>query len=290
MTLHPADGATASSLRFQPANVELINSVMRRPELYHDLVRKHVTSQISAFEGPTSIHDETLAKASHLDSLLRYDRYARHCFRSYVFPSSKTWKDFEFLGLAENETFAHGAWQATTLRGPGAVIEFRNATEISVNGCEMRVDALKTLTSRVSGSTWNLECRSLLNTSLPCPSGMALGVELVLNFLAPDAHDRYFLSRDVRHPLQFRGELGSAQVTVVDEWQRVKVTLEARPDASWWILPIETISQSELGFERVYQGSAIMAVWKIDPLSWRNVNCVLEMEIAPWESTNDTGK
>ena len=32
MTLHPADGATVSSLRFQPSNVELVNSLMRRPE------------------------------------------------------------------------------------------------------------------------------------------------------------------------------------------------------------------------------------------------------------------
>jgi hypothetical protein len=53
-------------------------------------------------------------------------------------------------------------------------------------------------------------------------------------------------------------------------------------------VPIETISQSELGFERVYQGSAILAVWKIDPPSWRNVNCVLQMEISPWENTNDS--
>jgi hypothetical protein len=51
-------------------------------------------------------------------------------------------------------------------------------------------------------------------------------------------------------------------------------------------VPIETISQSELGFERVYQGSSILAVWKIDPPSWRNVTCVLQAEIAPWENTN----
>jgi alpha-mannosidase len=47
-------------------------------------------------------------------------------------------------------------------------------------------------------------------------------------------------------------------------------------------IPIETISQSELGFERVYQGSAILAVWKIDPASWRDVTGVLRAEVAPW--------
>ena len=52
MTVHPADGATVSSLRFQPANVELVNSLMRRPEPYHALVRKHVVFQASAARRP----------------------------------------------------------------------------------------------------------------------------------------------------------------------------------------------------------------------------------------------
>ena len=113
-----------------------------------------------------------------------------------------------------------------------------------------------------------------------------MGLELVLNLLAPDAHDRYFLAKDVHRPLEFRGEIASDKLTVVDEWQRVKITLETKPHATWWIVPIETISQSELGFERVYQGSAILAVWKIDPPSWRNVNCVLQMEISPWKNAS----
>jgi alpha-amylase len=290
MTLHPADGATASSLRFQPANVELVNSLMRRPEAYHELVRKQVSSKQAPREGPASIHDQVLSKESHLDALLRYDRYARHAFRTYVFPSSKSWEDFDLLRLEENETFARGAWKATPIKAPAAAIEFHSATDIRANGCVMRVDALKTLTSKVSGSTWQIECRSSLNTDRSCPSGMALGLELVLNLLAPDAHDRYFLAKDVHRPLEFRGEIGSAKLTLVDEWQRVKITLETRPQACWWIVPIETISQSELGFERVYQGSAILAVWKIDPPSWRNVNCVLQIEIAPWENTSADGQ
>ena len=119
---------------------------------------------------------------------------------------------------------------------------------------------------------------------------MALGLEIVLNLLAPDAHDRYFLAKDVHRPLEFRGEIGSAKLTVVDEWQRVKITLETRPQACWWIVPIETISQSELGFERVYQGSAILAVWKIDPPSWRNVSVRFADGNFPWDSADATGE
>jgi alpha-amylase len=285
MTIHPADGATVSSLRFQPSNVELVNSLMRRPEPYHALVRKHVASKEAPREGPASIHDQVLSKESHLDALLRYDRYARHAFRSYLFPSFKNWKDFEFLRLEENEGLARGAWKASPMNAPGAPIEFRSVAEMHLNGCATRIDAQKTLASKVSGSSWQIECRSSLNTDRSCPTGMAMGLEIVLNLLAPDAHDRYFLAKDVHRPLEFRGEIDSSRLVLVDEWQRVKITLETRPQACWWIVPIETISQSELGFERVYQGSAILAVWKIDPPNWRNVTCVLQAEIAPWEYT-----
>src|ERR1035441_9074554 len=160
MTVHPADGATASSLRFQPSSVELVNSLMRRPEPYHELVRKQVSSKQGPREGPASIHDQVLSKESHLDALLRYDRYARHAFRSYVFPSSKTWQDFEFLRLQEDETLARGAWRATPLKSSGAAFEFRKAADVQLNGCVMRVDAVKTLTSKVYGSNWQIECRS----------------------------------------------------------------------------------------------------------------------------------
>jgi hypothetical protein len=30
----------------------------------------------------------------------------------------------------------------------------------------------------------------------------------------------------------------------------------------FWVAPIETVSESEEGFERVYQGSQILAVWR----------------------------
>jgi alpha-amylase len=290
MILHPADGATVSSLRFQPANAELINSLMRRPEAYHELVRKHVSSRKASHEGPASIHDRVLSKEAHLEELLRYDRYARHAFRTYVFPSAKSWKDFELLRLEENEALAGGAWKATATKGAGVAIEFRNAAEICVIGCTMSVDALKTVTSRVSGSTWQIECRSSLSTDRSCPTSMAMGLEVVLNLLAPDAHDRYFLANEVRRPLEFCGEIGSAKLLLVDEWQRIKITLVTRPQAYWWIVPIETISQSETGFERVYQGSAIMAVWKIDPPSWRNMTGVVQMEIAPWDNTAVDGE
>ena len=50
----------------------------------------------------------------------------------------------------------------------------------------------------------------------------------------------------------------------MDEWQNVAATIEAPFAKEFWITPIETISESEEGFERVYQGSQILAVWPLE--------------------------
>lgn len=94
---------------------------------------------------------------------------------------------------------------------------------------------------------------------------MRIGLEMVLNLLAPDAQDRYFEVGEAKHPLRWSAavpasELKSGRLRLVDEWQGIAVTL-GTPGAEFWIAPIETVSDSEAGFERVYQGSQILIVW-----------------------------
>jgi len=281
MILRPSDGGTVSSLRFKPAQVELINSLMRRPEVYHESVRQKVTAREASGEGPASIHERVWSKESNLAALLRYDRYARQAFRNYLFPASKQFEDYDYLRLEENTELAGGPWTLVRRDASGGeVFELKKDVAIPADGLHHRLSATKTLKSIMGKSTWRLECHSALATEHGIPTPLALGVELVFNLLAADAPDRYFQAREARWPLEFKGEVETPGLLLVDEWQRVKISLEAHPAPRWWIAPVETISQSESGFERVYQGSAILAVWKMTPPWWRNVSCTLNLEIA----------
>lgn len=280
MVMRPADGGTVSSLRYKPAGVELINSLMRREEAYHDLVLRQVGAQKQApLEGPASIHDHVLSKEANLSALLRYDRYARHAFRTYIFPAEKQCEDFDYLRLHESQDLAGGAWSlAAKDRSAGIFILERQAT-IRLNGEEAHLRVVKSLQARMGRGALKLDLDSTLLTERPIPAPLAMGVELIFNLLAPDAPDRYFLANDVRRPLEFRGEITAPQLVMVDEWQHVKISIDAKPQPRWWIVPVETISQSESGFERVYQGSAILAVWNFQPASWQNISCKLEVTV-----------
>ena len=280
MVVRPADGGTVSSLRFKPAHAELVNSLMRRPEPYHELVRQKVITHEAPREGPASIHDQVWTREPNMAALLRYDRYARHALRTYVFPAAKRCEDFDYFRLDENGDLARGAWEVVSSSPPGGSLEFRRDALHRVNGGDVRLHATKILTIAATGSTWQLTCRSSLLADRTSPTPLALGIELVFNLLAPDAPDRYFLAQGVRRPLEFRGEIDSPRLILVDEWQRVQIALEADPGPRWWIVPTETISQSETGFERVYQGSAILAVWRTDPPSWREITSTLHMQVS----------
>ncbi|MGH9393632.1 MAG: alpha-amylase/4-alpha-glucanotransferase domain-containing protein, partial [Terriglobales bacterium] len=86
-------------------------------------------------------------------------------------------------------------------------------------------------------------------------------LEWVANLLAPDAPDRSLVHGGERRRLDWAGELGAGGLQLVDGWRRVGLELEAEGAEGWWVQPLHSVSQAESGFEAVYQGSAVMAIW-----------------------------
>ena len=52
-------------------------------------------------------------------------------------------------------------------------------------------------------------------------------------------------------------------VSLSDEWLDLSVGLSWSCPAGLWCFPIETVSQSEGGFEGVYQSSAVIPHWRV---------------------------
>lgn len=279
MVVNPSDGATVSSLRFKPAASELINSLMRRPEAYHDLVRQAAASGQAPREGPASIHDMLLSKDAHLESLLQYDRYRRHAFRTYLFPSGKQWQDFAALNLQESSELAAGAWGSSEEHTTAGIIAFEKAASINDSSSVREIEAFKQIQIEPERAAWVLACRTSIGSREGFSRELGLATEMVFNLLAPNAPDRYFSAGTVRYPLEFGGEIVAEELWLTDEWQKIRIALTCKPICRWWISPIETISQSESGFERVYQGSAILAVWHTGPPPGRSFTASLQMKV-----------
>ena len=84
-----------------------------------------------------------------------------------------------------------------------------------------------------------------------------------LTLSAGEAPGRYFRVAG-RPSLGSRGRLEAAHgLAMVDEWLGCELGLTTtRPAEVAWA-PVETVSLSEAGFERIYQGSALLFVWPV---------------------------
>src|SRR5882762_9574133 len=263
--LKPSDGATIAFFDFRPASATLINSVIRRPEAYHSRLREAADAQ-PVGDGAVSIHDQVLVKEPNLERFLRYDRYPRHAFRLLLFDPSQTKLDYEELRLKEVVKAAAGSYllHASSANYADLQIAF-DLPEYAAEGKEVpRLSITKLFLFGPTPHGCEVSCDISITLSAPLSRPLAMGVESVINFLAPTDSDRFFETPSGPQNLRFSGILPSPLLRVEDGWQKMRVTLHAPGSQEFWVAPIETVSESEGGFERVYQGSQILAVWRPD--------------------------
>lgn len=256
--LKPSDGGTLAALDFRSASATLINSMQRRQEAYHARLvdAQHVPTGTVA-----SIHEQTRVKEPGLEKYLRYDRWARHAFRILIFSPSRKHAEYEALQLQEDAGFAAGEYSVKS-SGPLEAEIVREAILPTKDG-----DVPLSLTKRFSfGSAprgCEVACEVGIKLKQPLDRAVILGIESIVNLLAPTEANRFFETQDGPKNLRFSGELPGPILRMEDGWQRVRIALHAPGTDNFWIAPIETVSESEEGFERVYQGSQILARWRI---------------------------
>jgi hypothetical protein len=250
----PADGGTVSMIDFRAANVPLINSLRRRPEAYHESVRKLKENKESG-AAAVSIHDIRRAKEEGLERWLIYDRWDRTAFRALLFSTDKGFEDYAAVRLDEDAAVAGG-------RYCGSEVLPTRVTMVSKESAYWSVT--KTLSFARAESGFEITCDVSVRRTGPGPAAVQVGIEAIVNFLAPAAADRYFDASGKRFALRWSAASAAANpLRVVDEWQKAGVTLTAIGAREFWVTPIETVSESEDGFERIYQGSQIAAVWPV---------------------------
>jgi alpha-amylase len=256
----PSDGATLAALDFRPSEVTLINSMQRRPEPYHHRLAEAAAPAAAA---AVSIHDRIRVKEPGLEKKLRYDRWPRHAFRLLLFAPERSWQDYDRLALNECSAFAAASY--TVAEASAAAIEFACDAALAsppLPAAPARV--VKKFFCANTSAGFEISCDISFSHQHSETLRLQLGIEFVLDLLAPDKPDRYFEISGERQLLAWAGASPGAQLRAVDEWQNVAVAFDAPGAREFWISPIETVSESEEGFERVYQGSQILPVWSFD--------------------------
>ena len=259
----PTDGGTLFELDYKPKPFNFTNTLTRREEPYHDALRTGRVHVGSADSGGASIHDLVLAKEAGHENLLIYDTYRRVSLRDHLFAGlpreDELWSGAQ-LDLAD---FATGEYSLETQ--PDAVILTRRSYPYVLR---------KTIRLVPDASAFDIRY------DMECVGGMPedawFGVEFAVNFLTGSAFDRYYRSDDRDMAYAKLGERGADEsmrhIALRDDWQHLECGLRFSEPARVCRFALETVSQSEAGQERVYQGSIVVPCWRVaEPAFSRDV-------------------
>jgi hypothetical protein len=254
-----ADGAV-DQLWLKRTEINLCDTLTRRREAYH----AHI---VSGSGGGTKLEDQIGAKEEGLESFLIYDRRLRENFSEWLLPAD-AYRAQAFAPLAP---LAFGEPVFTARRGR-AEVRFEAVAPLP----EGRLEMVKTFTAAPDGASlevrWSLRARD-------GGARFRFVAETLFCLLAGNAPDRYVLwdedgpeagakNKVVRRDiLASHGIMpGGTAVTLADEWlgfRAVVASAKGMAPSAIWRDALETVSQSEGGYERVYQGTVIAPVWDV---------------------------
>lgn len=276
----PRNGGSLYELDFKPAAINLLDTMTRREESYHKKLREldedQEETENAGEEGVASIHDLVVTKEKGLKNLLFYDWYRRTALLDHFLHPGTTLADFAKCEYGEAGDFVDQPFVSEVSREDGATcLQLSREGQVEHDGRPRRVRIAKAITPAPQGAEIRIEysVRNLEETKL----SLWFGVEFGFALLAGDAPDRNYIFPGhtlENSRLRSTGVIQNAdEVQLKDEWLKLLVSLKTATPATFWRCPIETISQSEGGFERVYQSSVVLPNWKLELQAgevWRN--------------------
>lgn len=255
----PAAGGMLYELDVRAICHNLLASMARRPEAYH---RKVLSGANDGNGSVSSIHERVVFKQQGLDERLQYDRWPRKSLLDHFFPSGTTLHAVIRGEADEAGDFIDGFYESKIRRAADRVqVQLTRLGRAA--GREVRITKGVTL---VAGSG-TLEIAYLLE-NLPADVPLHFAVEFNFAGLPSGADDRYFHDGQGLKLGQLGRQLDLSEVqavNLVDEWLGIDVGLAFNRPTGVWTFPIETVSQSEGGFELVHQSVAAYPNWQIKP-------------------------
>ena len=206
----------------------LTNTLSRYPESYHEKVGKFESN-----DGIETIHSHPISKEKGLEKLLHFDEFERLNFQDFMVPKNVSMKTFFENGIHLKP------------------LEYVNQNEAKFSCLVDNLSAAKRYKISEKGIVVNYDISAMKNTIF----GTAL------NLFFPGGQNN--LRINCVNSLKKRKKFSGKNFILRDEWREIEMELKFSEDAKIWYFPIETVSLSESGFEKIFQGFCLFPHWKI---------------------------
>lgn len=271
LCFHPHLGGMLSEWDARRHDWNLLNVVSRRREAYHEPLLQG-EGAAAGLRQPTgdetgavhSIHDELTFKEEGLASLLAFDPHRRGGLQEQLLPPDASLADYAAGTFAWTQDFLLGPWEASVQEQEEQVsvrLERRGGLTVGDQIFPLRLE--KTVTVERRGQQVAVRYRA--ENEGP-EAAFVLASEWSLNPIqAPDGDDRIQTLR-LEGEERSLGESGEAEgvgrAEVVGSAGVALVAKLAQP-CTLWHFPVESVSNSEGGLERVHQGACLAFLFDI---------------------------
>lgn len=244
VVVDPDEGGAITEWSLLRPAINLLDTLTRRAEAYHGKLRRRPeTVGVQAGGHPASIHDVLGVKEQHLESYLVYDDHRRSGFLDYALQRMPTLAEVVQSTWGEGRLWSAGPFEPEALpergRRPKGLLEVGLVRQIGAGRLRKRICA--------TGERPGLECAYAVED---------LDIPVVALEFSLSLRDERYLHTPQEVP-------GASRFTVEEPAAGVALTLEIEPAALVYHFPIETVSGSEQGLERTYQGLALVCLWPL---------------------------
>jgi hypothetical protein len=215
-------------------------------------------------EEPLSPHATVRVKEAGLDRFLNYDSYRRSCMIEHFLAPETRLNTYIKSQHKELGDFAICAYHAEMQDGGRNTLHVILQRDGHVS--EQPVRVTKRVTLRPGSPNFRV-LYTIQNTG-DMPLAANFGSEWNLNLLGgghnPSAYYRVEGEELEDAALDSTGEVANvSDLALGNSWLGIEMGLKSSHPALFWRFPLETVSGSEAGFERTYQGSSILLQWPI---------------------------
>ncbi|HPG38577.1 MAG TPA: DUF1926 domain-containing protein [bacterium] len=264
----PKNGGCLTELDFKPKSINLVDTMTRRPEAYHQKLFEldKPSHPASSDDSVASIHDIVLTKEPGLDKYLNYDWYPRASMLDHFLRPDSTLESVSQAKYGEQSDFVNQPFEVSIAKKANdheLVLE-RNG-HVWVEGEFVPVNIKKKVQVKARSDYYMV--KYIVTNNHTRAISVWFGVEFATSLLAGNAPDRNYIVPGQTLQDSKLASIGAVdnikKIQLRDDWLGLQISFETSREAAFWRYPIETISMSEAGFERVYQCSIVMPNWKI---------------------------
>lgn len=246
--LSPASGGSLFEWDLRASGINLQNVLTRRQEGYHKQLLDFVQHQgLTAGSSVKTIHDLVRVKEPGLEKRLHVDWYRRASLLDHFLHPNTTLDNYYRCQYGEQGDFVKTGYQVDVVEDKYPQIRLSRLGSVWSGDQKNMIAVEKTLTFSDSEG-WQVVYRIQNVHGGMCQ--LWFGSEMNLAFSSQDKQD----------PAE---ALHQAQWSRRDHGYGLTLNIDFDLPMDLWEFPLETVSLSEEGFERTYQGTVLLAHAKI---------------------------